>query len=56
MPFQSKSQMGWMFANKPKMAKQWADETPNIKALPQNAIQAGFNRIAKKKKKNAANS
>lgn len=24
-----------MFAKKPKMAKQWADETPNMKALPE---------------------
>lgn len=35
MPFKSKAQEKWMFANKPKMAKQWADETPNIKALPE---------------------
>lgn len=24
MPFRSKKQVKWMFANKPKMAKQWA--------------------------------
>jgi hypothetical protein len=35
MPFKSTSQMGWMFANKPQMAKEWASETPNIKGLPQ---------------------
>lgn len=34
MPFKSKAQERWMFANKPKMAKEWASETPNIKALP----------------------
>lgn len=26
MPFKSKKQMGWMFANKPKTAKQWTAE------------------------------
>lgn len=34
MPFKSKAQQKWMFANKPKMAKEWADETPDIKKLP----------------------
>ena len=29
--------MKWMFANKPEMAKEWADETPNIKKLPESA-------------------
>jgi hypothetical protein len=36
MPFESKAQQGWMFANKPEMAKRWAAETPNIKNLPQH--------------------
>lgn len=35
MPFKSKAQMRWMFANKPKMAKKWAKETKNEKALPE---------------------
>ncbi len=35
MPFQSKSQMRWMLANKPEMAKQWAKETPSPKSLPE---------------------
>ena len=34
MPFKSKTQARWMFANKPKMAKEWADKTKSIKALP----------------------
>lgn len=34
MPFKSKAQMGWFFSNKPQTAKKWANETPNIKALP----------------------
>lgn len=34
MPFKSKAQEKWMFANKPEMAKEWANETPDIKKLP----------------------
>lgn len=49
MPFKSKSQMKWMFANKPDMAKRWADETKNIKSLPQK--KSGV-RVGAKNKKN----
>lgn len=34
MPFKSKQQAKWMFTNKPKMAKKWAKETPDISKLP----------------------
>lgn len=34
MPFKSKAQQKWMFANKSKMAKKWAKHTPKIKSLP----------------------
>lgn len=34
MPFKSKQQAKWMFANKPEMAKKWAKETPDISKLP----------------------
>ncbi len=34
-PFKSKAQQRYMFAKKPKMAKEWAEETPNMKALPE---------------------
>lgn len=34
MPFVSKAQAKWMFENKPKMAKEWAEKTPDIKKLP----------------------
>jgi hypothetical protein len=37
MPFQSRLQMRWMFANHPQMAQQWAEETPNVRALPVRA-------------------
>lgn len=35
MPFKSKSQQRFMFAKHPKMAKRWAHETDDIKALPE---------------------
>ena len=35
MPFKSKAEERWMFANKPEMAKRWAAETPDQSALPQ---------------------
>lgn len=34
MPFKSKAQAAWMFANHPKMAKEWADHTPKGTKLP----------------------
>lgn len=37
MPFASRRQMKWMFANKPAMAKKWAKETRNIEKLPEHA-------------------
>jgi hypothetical protein len=35
MPFKSLAQMRLMFAKNPKMAKEWAAKTPNVKALPE---------------------
>jgi len=29
MPFKSEKQKKWMFANKPKMARRWAEEEKN---------------------------
>jgi hypothetical protein len=40
MPFKSKKQAKWMFANKPGMAKEWASVTPSIKKLP-NKVKKG---------------
>jgi len=34
MPFKSKAQARWMFAEHPKMAKEWAAHTKNFKDLP----------------------
>jgi hypothetical protein len=35
MPFKSKKQMRWMFANDPEMAKRWAAHTKDMKNLPE---------------------
>jgi len=34
MPFKSKAQQEWMYANKPTMAKQWQADTPKGKKRP----------------------
>lgn len=43
MPFKSKAQMRWMFANHPAMAHRWAHETEDIKGLTE--------KLARKRKK-----
>lgn len=49
MPFKSKKQMRWMFANEPAMARRWAKETPNEKALPASASRKTAKKARKKK-------
>lgn len=34
MPFKSKAQAKFLFANKPELAKEFASKTKNIKKLP----------------------
>lgn len=34
MPFKSQAQAKYLFANKPKIAKEFASKTKSIKALP----------------------
>jgi hypothetical protein len=34
VPFKSESQRKWMYAKKPKLAREWARETPKGKKLP----------------------
>lgn len=48
MPFKSKAQMKWMYANHPQMAARWSEHTPDAKALPEKKKI----RIVTKKKKN----
>lgn len=45
-PFRSKAQARWMYATHPEMAKEWAQATPSIKALPA--------RVGKKKTRGAS--
>ena len=40
MPFKSRSQQKWMYANEPAMAKQWQKETPKGKKLPEHVKKA----------------
>jgi len=53
MPFKSKSQQRWMFANDPEMAKRWADHTPNIKKLPEKVKHKEEKKITKESVYNA---
>ncbi len=49
MPFESKAQRAWMYANKPEMAKKWEKHTPKNKKLPKRAKgtkRAKMNKIA----------
>ena len=41
MPFKSLAQMRFMYAKNPKMAKEWASKTPNIKSLPKKVKKNG---------------
>lgn len=43
MPFKSKAQQRFMFATQPKTAEKWAEETPNIKSLPQKVKKENIN-------------
>lgn len=36
MPFKSKAQAGWMFSQKPRLAKRWAAHTVDISSLPKH--------------------
>ncbi len=48
MPFESKAQQRFMFATKPAMAKEWANKTPNIEALPEHVKKAAVKRLRHK--------
>ena len=39
MPFKSKGQVRYMFSQHPKIAKEFAEKTPSIKALPNKVHQ-----------------
>lgn len=46
MPFKSKAQRRWMFANHPKMAKRWADHTPKGEDLPEYVDEANVPKMS----------
>ncbi len=41
MPFQSQAQKGWMYANKPAMARRWQADTPKGTKLPEKVHHSG---------------
>jgi hypothetical protein len=43
MPFKSKAQRGWMYANHPAMAKRWEKHTLKGKSLPEHVKKAMIN-------------
>jgi hypothetical protein len=47
MPFKSKAQARFMFAKKPRMAKEFAAKTSDIKALPQHVKKSAMMNRAK---------
>lgn len=49
MPFKSKAQARLMWAKDPKMAQEFADATPSIKALPEK-VKPKKKKAASKKK------
>lgn len=54
-PFKSQAQKGWMYANKPAMAKRWQADTPKGESLPEKVHHSGkgtrarLNSVAEKK-------
>ena len=51
MPFRSRAQRGWMWANHPEMAKRWEAETPDQKGLPAKLHPEKRVRVVKRRKK-----
>lgn len=49
MPFQSKAQQRYMFAQHPRIAQRWAKETPDIKGLPEKIDPSKKEKPMKKK-------
>lgn len=46
MPFKSKAQQRMMFAKHPRLAKEWAAETPDIKSLPEKVNEGSMKKKA----------
>ena len=50
MPFQSQAQRGYMYANKPELAKEFEGKTPKGKKLPKHKKKSDYQMSAMKKK------
>ncbi len=52
MPFKSKAQKKWMYANMPQMAAQWEDETPSGR-LPSrlNSLSTSKTKISQRRRR-----
>jgi hypothetical protein len=48
MPFSSKAQRGYMFANNPELAKEFAAKTPKNKELPER-VKSAKDKVRKKR-------
>lgn len=46
MPFKSKAQRAWMYANKPEMAEEWQEHTPKGKKLPKKVKSSAMKKTA----------
>lgn len=44
MPFKSQAQRAYLYANNPKVAKQWEQDTPKGKKLPKKVKPKGKSR------------
>lgn len=49
MPFKSKAQKGFMYANMPEMAKKWQKDTPKGAKLPNKVKSKVQSKMAKKR-------
>lgn len=51
MPFKSQAQRRFLFARKPKVAREFASKTKNIKALPEKVVRGALSKVRKRRKK-----
>lgn len=50
MPFKSKAQQRYLFANDPQVAKEFAAKTPNMKGLPDRVTKKTKTKVKRVKK------
>ena len=54
MPFKSKAQRAYLFANEPEVAAEFAEKTPNEKKLPKRAAKKKATKKKTRRKRAAA--